>query len=351
MEALKKKLNKNAIFRVNFNAKIGMGHLIRCLRIIEKIKKNYSIFLAVDNIGNNKKILELTKEYKVINIYNPKKKFINQKKDCDLFLEKTKKINKDILFIDDYRLDIQWHKRIRRLTKKLIIIDDLSNRKMYCDYYINYKSLRDDYILNKAKKICNFDSKLLIGSKFVILDENLKKIQRKTNPFNIMINFGNSFNFLKIKKLLSNLSSEKFKKKINLIVCIGIFAKNYNYIFGLQKKYKNIKLIYKKIFIDQLINKVSFFIGSSGNSIYETAYLKIPGIFFEISDNQINNKDDLADLGHFFSFSQKNLNNKNCINLVHLLINNYERISRLNSYKKINLKKDGVKEIIKVIKI
>ena len=328
-----------------------MGHLIRCLRIIKKIKKNYFIFLVVDNIGKNKQILELTKDYKIINIYNSKKKFTNQKKDCDLFLEKTKKINKDILFIDDYRLDIKWHKRIRRLTKKLIVIDDLSNRKMYCDYYINYKYQSDNHILNKAKKICNFDSKLLINSKFVILDENLKKIQRKANPFNIMINFGNSFNFLRIKQLLTQLSSGKFKKKINLIVCIGIFAKNYHYIFDLQKKYKNIKLTYKKIFIEKLINRTNFFIGSSGNSIYETAYLKIPGIFFEISDNQINKREDLADLGHFFSFSQENLEDKNCINLVHLLINNYERISKLNNFKKINLKKNGVKEIIKVIKI
>ena len=66
---------------------------------------------------------------------------------------------------------------------------------MYCDYYINYKYQRSGNILKKAKQICNSDSKLLIGSKFVIIDENLKKIQRKTNLFNIMINFGNSFNY------------------------------------------------------------------------------------------------------------------------------------------------------------
>ena len=52
MEALKKRLKKNVIFRVNFNGDIGMGHLIRCLRIIKKdYRKVQNKFDRVYSIG------------------------------------------------------------------------------------------------------------------------------------------------------------------------------------------------------------------------------------------------------------------------------------------------------------
>jgi len=342
------KIKKNIIFRLNFNKYIGLGHLIRCLRIIKELEKKYKIFLVFDKQTNNKEIFKLIKKYNLINLYDSNKNFVNQNKDSELFLKKTSEIKRDIIIIDDYRFNIIWHKKIKKFTKKLIVIDDFLNKKTYCDYYINYKLIKNN---NFFKLMAYKNTKLLLGKDYLILDKNIKKIINNKNSVNILINFGNSFDFKKIKTLLNNLFICKFQKKVTFIIYIGIFAKNYNYIFELKKKYKNIKLQFKKTYIETIFDKIDLFIGSAGNSIYENSYLKIPSIFFETSSNQENDIHDLMDLGHFFAFKHKEFKNNKCAELIKNLINNLDRVSKLNDYRKIQIKRNGTKKIVKELNI
>ena len=66
MEIYKKKLNKNAIFRLNINDQIGLGHLFRILKIIHKIKNKYNIYLIFDKQIKNLKILNLVNSFNLI---------------------------------------------------------------------------------------------------------------------------------------------------------------------------------------------------------------------------------------------------------------------------------------------
>ena len=65
-----------------------------------------------------------------------------------------------------------------------------------------------------------------------------------------------------------------------------MLSKNYNYIFDLSKKYKNVKIIYKQVFIEDILNDIDLFIGSCGTALFENSYLNIPSIFFSISIDQ-----------------------------------------------------------------
>ena len=114
METYKKKIKKNIIFRLNFNQNVGLGHLIRCLRLIRELENKHKIFLVFDKNIYNEEILRIIKKYNLINLYASNEKFVNQKKDCELFLKKTSQINKDIITVDDYRLNIKWHKKIKK---------------------------------------------------------------------------------------------------------------------------------------------------------------------------------------------------------------------------------------------
>ena len=247
--------SKKVVFRINLGKKTGLGHLMRCLRFShEIIKKKYEIFFILDNLQN---INLKNKKIKSIELYN-KKKFVSEVEDAKKCLVFIKKIKPIAVIVDDYRLSEKWHRSIKKFTKKIIVIDDLANRNMQCDIYINYKVTNIDKLKNIVRKICNKNAKLLLGPKYLILDQHLKKT-KKTKKFQILINFGNSFDFLKIKNFLTELCIKLSQmNNIKILIVIGALAKNFKYIYKLKKNYYNIRLIEKKFLLKNILIQPNF---------------------------------------------------------------------------------------------
>ena len=80
---------KNIFFRINFNEKIGFGHLLRML-IVKKIidNKRKKIIFIVDKINSKIKKNRQLKNIVFIELYK-NKNYINYKDDIK-FLEKSK---------------------------------------------------------------------------------------------------------------------------------------------------------------------------------------------------------------------------------------------------------------------
>ena len=72
-----------------------------------------------------------------------------------------------------------------------------------------------------------------------------------------MINFGNSFNFNKIKIFIKNFYKTQDLKNFNLFICVGVLAKNYQYLIKISKVYKNIKVIFMNyLYLNTLIKLI-----------------------------------------------------------------------------------------------
>ena len=125
---------KEIIIRTNFNKKIGLGHISRCKILSKYFKnKNYkTTFILDNNIKSN-----ITNDLNIINLgqqrYEPRK-------DAEKVFSIIK--NKKILFIliDDYRIDYKWEYFFYKKGYKIIVIDDLANRRHYCNILIDYLS-------------------------------------------------------------------------------------------------------------------------------------------------------------------------------------------------------------------
>ncbi len=339
-----KKINnkKYLIFRISLEKKSGLGHFIRCFKIFQEVKKKYNCIFVVDRVP---KILK--NKYNNITFFEIYRNniFTSQNSDIKKFLTVTKNLKPHILIVDDYRLNSFWHKKARIKSLKIIVIDDLSNRYMYCDYYINYK-INIEKRYNQIKKINKRNTKFILGTNYTIISKDLKRKSISKSKKNIIINFGNSFNFAKIKKNFKEL----LKLNHNIYVCIGVFASNYEFIINLSKKNKNIKILHNKISIDKITSKMDLFIGSAGNAIYENSYLRLPSIFFSLTHNQENEVNDLKILGHQFFLKGNELTNYRIIVLIKLVIKNIDKIKR--SYQNINkIKKLNIKNLVKEIKL
>ena len=126
---------KNIFFKINYNNNLGLGNLMRCIRLAKEFP-NKKKFFVIENILSKKIYKYLPKNTEVI--INKKKK-LNLIEDAKKFLTIPELCNGSVVIIDDARLNIIWQKIIINNVKKLIVIDDLAINKNYCDIYINYK--------------------------------------------------------------------------------------------------------------------------------------------------------------------------------------------------------------------
>ena len=78
---------QEVIIRTNFNKNVGLGHLYRCLKLANELKKYYKITFAIDKKSKiSKKIIK----FKIIELYKGST-FKNQLSDANLLKKKIEK--------------------------------------------------------------------------------------------------------------------------------------------------------------------------------------------------------------------------------------------------------------------
>ena len=105
----------NIAFRTDSSFTIGTGHTHRCLNIARKFKKkkNKCYFFANEYPGNINKLIQsefslfkLSTKYSN-NIYSDKDNII----DANTTIRLIKKLNIDLLFLDNYLVKTKWEKK------------------------------------------------------------------------------------------------------------------------------------------------------------------------------------------------------------------------------------------------
>ena len=205
---------KNIFFRVDSSFNIGFGHLNRCLILAEifkkrKIKVHFICKNLKGNLTNKIKFrgynLHLIKNVKNSNYED----YLNTKKILEKFKNET-----CYLVIDNYRWDEKYEQKIRFLVEKIIVIDDLANRKHDCDLIIDqnlYSKFERRYD-NLVPKNCH----KLLGPKYVLLRKEFLTSKKKTqiNSTNkIFVSFGGQDISNQTVKVLAAIKKSKLNYK------------------------------------------------------------------------------------------------------------------------------------------
>ena len=282
------------IFIPDTNNKAGLGHLFRCLKYSNFIKKpNKIIFLIKKNLQKKNFFKKNINKIKINYIY-----FDNLKKILNLIKDKHKNI---ITFLDSYNLSLQNY-NFRNFSKKHINILDFK-MPFTSDYAIDHTFKREfEYHKN---------NKINIGINFFPIFNRLSILKRTI----ILINFGSVKDKILIKKTLFFIKKLKLKKEFTIV----IISKNFT-----KKDLAKIKLENKIIFykfvnnIEELYRKVLFSFGACGISLYEKCFYNIPSVSKCLAKNQ------------YFNF--KNFSFNSCIL-------DFDRVTRLNINDKNEKKK------------
>ena len=293
----------NVSFRVDSSNKIGIGHLMRCLTLADELsKQNHDVvFICRELTGNlitliNYLVLILPKDgnFQSDDLYLTWLG-ATQEQDAKQTIEVISK-NTDILIVDSYALDEIWHKKLRQHTKKIMVIDDLSDRQFNCDILLNQNL--GSQMKNYQGKVSN-NCKLLLGCDFALLrpefkelrEQALEKRKNTKKIKNILISMGGS----DIKNITYDVL-QQLDSSFNVVVVLG-GASPHSAMIENYGKDKDIKVIVNANNMAELMLEADLSIGASGSTNWERLSLGLPSLIFTVAENQIKFSKILDELG------------------------------------------------------
>jgi UDP-2,4-diacetamido-2,4,6-trideoxy-beta-L-altropyranose hydrolase/UDP-4-amino-4,6-dideoxy-N-acetyl-beta-L-altrosamine N-acetyltransferase len=300
------------VFRVDASLQMGIGHVIRCLTLAQVLNENGADveFICrkhegslIDKIRSSGFVVHELKVFEETEVDNKLAHShwlgVTQQKDADDCVNILKAGKIDWLIVDHYALDEQWQKRLKPCYEKLMVIDDLADRKHQCDILLDqtFGRQQEDYLGRTSR-----DCKLLLGSKYALLRSEFSKwksysLERRRKPEfkQLFINMGGVDTDNVTEKVLDELKICNLPNDFHITVVMGGSAPYLESV-----KSKAITLPYKtevKVDIDnmaEIMANSDIAIGAAGSTTWERCCLGLPTIQIVIAKNQQFSAETLA---------------------------------------------------------
>ena len=265
-------MSKVALFRLEASFSIGAGHAIRsCVIADELVERGWSC-----------KIITTQETYDFIPALS---RFERIDPDDEL----SRKA--DLLVVDHYGLDHDYESKMREFARKIMVIDDLANRRHDCDVLLDqtYGRAVDDY-----KTLVPSHCEILTGIDYVLLrkeirqmrDKALEKRRSTTKVERILVSLGGSDPKNYALKALEMIVKSEFQGQVDVV--LGFTSANREALEAYAIEHKLDVTFHVNADMAQLMYDAGLCIGAAGSSVWERLYLGLPQVLIQTADNQAN---------------------------------------------------------------
>ena len=193
--------------------------------------------------------------------------------------------------IDHYAIDSKWEDTLKQYYKKLMVIDDLADRKHSCDVLLDQTYGRDEidyssYVSSKCK--------LLIGSNFALLRPEFFKwrqfsLDRRTPSKleHLLITMGGVDENNITSDILLEIKNCIFPENFHITVVMGGHAPWLKEVMELSRSLPlNIEVKIDVSNMAQLMSESDLCIGAAGSTTWERCCLGLPSLMIVLASNQ-----------------------------------------------------------------
>jgi UDP-2,4-diacetamido-2,4,6-trideoxy-beta-L-altropyranose hydrolase len=295
----------NILIRTDSSLKIGTGHFMRCLTLADELKaKDCEIHFVCRALNGNINHLIEEQGYNLHLLSAPVREFVSQSDEVahahwlEVHWQQDQKETSriahsfckqiDWLIVDSYALDHRWENALRSCIKKIMVIDDLADRKHDCNLLLdqNYFMLPGKRYHNLVPAICQ----MALGPQYSLLRKEFllaKKFCQLRGPeFNrILIYFGGNDHDNLTGLVLKALTLAELNH-IALDVVVSPYNPYIEKLKNLSKRRGQASVhVQPKAFVELLI-RADLFIGAGGTTTWERICLHLPGIVITTALNQ-----------------------------------------------------------------
>lgn len=325
-------MNKNLVVVLKADSQIGTGHLMRVKGLLPYFK-DYNLYLCSDSLSDE--LRSQCKEYEDI-LVTTKDKL----SEIVLFLKP------DLVIVDHYFLDEDFEEPVYEKAK-VVVIDDLENRRHKCHLLIDQSEGRTRY-----KELVPEECRLCLGYKYNFIKKEFFDVKKTANPYGkprVLVNFGGADPVHGCKLVGRAIMEGELYREFKFTIISGLSNPDYDDIKNIISPNSQITLIRNSDALSEVFSNTDLAIGACGGMFRERITAGIPSINVEIADNQAGTCSGIVEkynLGECALVSE--LNNPELIkDKLNVLINNYATFEKnCRNF----IKERGIENIVREIR-
>jgi UDP-2,4-diacetamido-2,4,6-trideoxy-beta-L-altropyranose hydrolase len=289
--------------RVDASSQIGSGHVMRCLSLAAKLQKEHDaqVCFIMRQLAGNLFSLVKDKGYSVLSLpaEQTEQKLAGYEKwlTVPLELDAKETIDKleaigpvDLLVVDSYAIDVTWENTVRPYVKKIMVIDDLANRRHNCDLLLDQNLYEDMH--TRYNHLVPSHCQLYLGPKYALLRDEFYKArktirQRNGTIQNIVVFYGGVDATNETMKALRALEKIRNADSVTVNVIVGANNLCKDEIEKCCMRHSNWHYYCQVSNMAMFMNEADLMLGAGGSTTWERCFLRLPALVTAVAENQI----------------------------------------------------------------
>lgn len=345
------------IIRTDSSTKIGSGHVMRCLTLAEELRDAAVevSFISRRHPGNLNDLIrgkgfhchELPEVSAIQSneqhVRDPRSEYaswlgVTQQQDARDTIEAIGATRADWLIVDHYGLDGEWERLLRLHATKIMVIDDLADRRHDCDLLLDQNLIIDGE--KRYDELVSPACTKLLGPKYALLRKEFreakKNLRERTGEVKRVLVFLGGADPENITGMAMEALSDPELIHLQVDVVIGSQNPHRGKIEKIVQARPGTTLHVQATNMAELMGVADLAIGAGGSTTWERLFLGLPSIVIAIAKNQILPTKDLCNFGTIASLGEGCELSVN--NIKEMLINTID-----NPQDLIEMSKNGIK--------
>ena len=293
----------NVAFRTDASVEAGTGHVMRCLTLANTLSQQGASchFLCREHPGHlADKVRDA--DHRVTLLDSPTTAFaLSDASRHALWLGATMEMDAaqsidalgdepvDWLVVDQYGIDLQWETMVRPYAKRIMVIDDLADRRHDCDVLLDQNLGRHE---GHYKALCAPDTRLLLGPQFALLRPEFTEwrewaLTNRSTSRQILVSLGGTDWSNATAKVLQEINEVPLSKEWSILVVLGPSCPHIEQIRVMVRTMNvETKLLVGANNMAELMASCAFSVGASGSTSWERCCLGLPTLMLVTAENQ-----------------------------------------------------------------
>lgn len=272
------------LIRADGNAKIGAGHLMRCLTIADELSKLIGsreiLFVCADEQSAE---LAAGRGYETFVLRSNLQNMEGELSAWEEIPKKNKETN--VILVDSYFVTNRYLCEVSKYGY-VILLDDMGEQRFSVDGVINYNAFVDRQQYKNLYEPGNTD--LILGSDYVPIRPQFREgfYRVREQVENILVTTGGGDVENIAGRILKELQGKITDDIIDYNIVIGTFNPHLEEMQELAEASPNIHIYHDVYDMAALMRQCDLAVTAGGSTIYELAAVGVPFICFSYAENQ-----------------------------------------------------------------
>ena len=285
----------NILIRADASAETGGGHIGRCLALAEaaRARGDTAVFATRADAELGQSMLTAA---------NFRYHLLDCDDDWQSDASATAQILDDIdwIIVDHYGLDVRWEAVFRDEGVRILVLDDLADRRHACDVLVDTgRSVRDQGVYDG---LVPTECRRLLGPRFLCLrrEFNATNVNRCVKAgTDLLVFFGSADGFALTGPTLDALERLALPEDVTIHVVLTAATARYD-----ELRARGGIVVHQNVTdMAGLLAKMDFVIGAGGISLWERCCMGVPSLTIALNDNQAPGVELAAKSGGTFYLS------------------------------------------------